>query len=118
LCVENRPCPIWNLKICCYLCALNKRKTDEMQVTPEVKKNLFKQYGGSEKNTGSTEAQIALFTERINHVSEHLGTNKNDHSNTRSLIRMVGQRRKLLNYLMKTDLTGYRKLIEQLKIRK
>ena len=61
-----------------------------MQVTAEVKKNLFKLYGGSEKNTGSTEAQIALFTERINHVSEHLGTNKKDHSNTRSLIRMDG----------------------------
>ena len=89
-----------------------------MQVTAEVKKKLFKQYGGSEKNTGSTTAQIALFTERINHISEHLSTNKLDHSNTRSLIKMVGQRRKLLNYLMKKDLTGYRQLIEKLKIRK
>jgi small subunit ribosomal protein S15 len=89
-----------------------------MQVTSAVKKNLFKQYGGSEKNTGSTEAQIALFTERINHISEHLSTNKLDHSNTRSLIKMVGQRRKLLNYLMKKDLNGYRQLIEKLKIRK
>ena len=89
-----------------------------MQVTSEVKKKLFKEYGGSEKNTGSTEAQIALFTERINHVSEHLSTNKGDHANTRSLVRMVGQRRRLLNYLMKTDLTGYRKLIEKLNIRK
>ena len=89
-----------------------------MQVTAEVKKNLFKTYGGSEKNTGSTEAQIALFTERINHLSEHLGTNKNDHANTRSLVRMVGQRRRLLNYLMKTNLAGYRKLIEKLNIRK
>lgn len=89
-----------------------------MQVTAEVKKKLFKTYGGSEKNTGSTEAQIALFTEKINHLSEHLSTNKNDHANTRSLVRMVGQRRRLLNYLMKTDLTGYRKLIEKLGIRK
>jgi len=89
-----------------------------MQVTAEVKKKLFKTYGGSEKNTGSTEAQIALFTERINHLSEHLSANKGDHANTRSLVRMVGQRRRLLNYLMKTDLTGYRKLIEKLNIRK
>ena len=89
-----------------------------MQVTAEVKKSIFKEFGGSEKNTGSTEAQIALFTQRINHVSEHLGTNKQDHSNTRSLVRMVGQRRRMLNYLMKTDLTGYRKLIEKLGIRK
>ncbi|HRG87968.1 MAG TPA: 30S ribosomal protein S15 [Chitinophagales bacterium] len=89
-----------------------------MQVTAEVKKKLFKEYGGSEKNTGSTEAQIALFTERINHISQHLGTNKKDHSNTRALVRLVGQRRRLLNYLMKTDLNGYRKLIEKLNIRK
>ena len=89
-----------------------------MQVTAEVKKKLFKEYGGSEKNTGSTEAQIALFTERINHISQHLGTNKNDHSNTRAVVRLVGQRRRLLNYLMKTDLNGYRKLIEKLNIRK
>lgn len=89
-----------------------------MQVTAEVKKKLFKEYGGSEKNTGSTEAQIALFTERINHISQHLTTNKNDHSNTRALVRLVGQRRRLLNYLMKTDLNGYRKLIEKLNIRK
>ncbi len=89
-----------------------------MKVTSEVKKNIFKEYGGSEKNTGSTTAQIALFTERINHVSSHLETNKHDHSSTRSLVKMVGQRKRLLNYLMKTDLTGYRQLIEKLNIRK
>jgi small subunit ribosomal protein S15 len=98
--------------------AASKNKRIPMQVTADVKKKLFKKYGGSEKNTGSTPAQIALFTERINHISEHLGTNKLDHSNTRSLIKMVGQRKKLLNYLMKKDLTGYRSLIEKLKIRK
>ena len=89
-----------------------------MSLTTAKKKEIFKKFGGADTNTGSAEGQIALFTERINHVSEHLGTNKKDHSNTRSLIRMVGQRRKLLNYLMKTDLTGYRKLIEKLGIRK
>ena len=89
-----------------------------MQVTSEVKKSLFNQYGGAEKNTGSTTAQIALFTERINHISGHLETNKLDHSSTRSLVKMVGQRKRLLNYLMKKDLNGYRTLIAKLNIRK
>jgi small subunit ribosomal protein S15 len=89
-----------------------------MQVTSEVKKGIFKNFGGSEKNTGSTSAQIALYTERINHMSGHLETNKKDHGNTRSLLRLVGRRRRLLNYLMKQDLPGYRQLIEKLNIRK
>jgi small subunit ribosomal protein S15 len=89
-----------------------------MQVTAEVKKKLFNDFGGSEKNTGSTAAQIALFTERINHISEHLGTNKLDHSSTRALLMLVGKRRRLLNYMMKQDLPAYRLLIEKLNIRK
>lgn len=89
-----------------------------MQVTAEVKKNIFKTYGGSEKNTGSAEGQIALFTQRINHISGHLETNKNDHANTRALLRLVGKRRRLLNYVMKQDITVYRQLLEKLKIRK
>ena len=89
-----------------------------MQVTSEVKKTIFKTYGGSEKNTGSTAAQIALYTERIKHISGHLETTKKDHSNTRSLLRLVGRRRRLLNYMMKNDLTAYRQLIEKLGIRK
>lgn len=89
-----------------------------MKLTTETKKELFKTYGGSEKNTGSTEAQIALFTERINHISDHLKTNKKDFSNTRSLVKMVGRRRRLLNYLSVQDLNGYRALIEKLGIRK
>jgi small subunit ribosomal protein S15 len=89
-----------------------------MKLTTETKKVLFKTYGGSEKNTGSTEAQIALFTERINHISDHLKTNKKDFSNTRSLVKMVGRRRRLLNYLSVQDLNGYRALIEKLGIRK
>lgn len=89
-----------------------------MQVTKEVKKNLFKEFGGNEANTGSTEGQIALFTARINHISDHLKTNKNDHANTRSLLKLVGKRRRLLNYLMREDLNGYRSLIEKLNIRK
>ena len=89
-----------------------------VQVTGEVKKQIFKEHGGSEKNTGSTAAQIALFTARINHITGHLDSNKLDHSSTRSLLMLVGKRRRLLNYLMKEDLTGYRQLIEKLNIRK
>ncbi|MBP7389983.1 MAG: 30S ribosomal protein S15 [Chitinophagales bacterium] len=89
-----------------------------MQVTSEVKKNIFKTYGGSEKNTGSTAGQIALYTERINHISGHLTTNRKDYANTRSLLKLVGKRRRLLNYMMKEDLMGYRALIEKLNIRK
>ncbi|MBS1616939.1 MAG: 30S ribosomal protein S15 [Bacteroidetes bacterium] len=89
-----------------------------MKLTAETQNELFKTYGGSEKNTGSTEGQIALFTHRINHISGHLSTNKKDHSNTRALLKLVGKRRRLLNYLSKTDLNGYRALIEKLGIRK
>lgn len=89
-----------------------------MKLTKESKQNLFHTFGGAAKNTGSTEGQIALFTERINHISEHLKTNRKDHSSTRSLLIMVGKRRRLLNYLAKQDLNGYRALIEKLNIRK
>ncbi|MDW8419274.1 MAG: 30S ribosomal protein S15 [Chitinophagales bacterium] len=89
-----------------------------MRVTSEVKRNIFKTYGGSETNTGSVAGQIALFTERINHIAQHLEKNRKDHSNTRSLLKLVGKRRRLLNYLMKKDLNAYRQLIEKLNIRK
>jgi small subunit ribosomal protein S15 len=89
-----------------------------MHLSIEQKQQLFKNFGGSEKNTGSTEGQIALFTERINHISAHLKTNHKDHNSTRSLLRMVGQRRGLLNYMMKKDIAGYRALIEKLGIRR
>jgi small subunit ribosomal protein S15 len=89
-----------------------------MQVTKEVKKNIFTEFGGAETNTGSTEAQVALFTSRINHISDHLKTNRKDHSNTRALLIMVGKRKRLLNYLAKKNLNGYRALIAKLGIRK
>lgn len=89
-----------------------------MQVTKEVKQNIFKEFGGSEKNTGSTSAQIAMFTQRINHIASHLETNKKDYANTRALLKMVGRRRRLLKYLMQEDLMGYRALIEKLNLRK
>jgi len=87
-------------------------------LTKEQKVKLFKEYGGSETNTGSAKAQIAMFTERINSITEHLKTRKRDYSTTRALVKLVGKRRRLLNYLQKTDLTGYRELVKNLDLRK
>ncbi len=87
-------------------------------LTKEKKEEIFKEYGGSEKNTGSTEAQIALFTFRIQKLAEHLQENNKDHSCRRALLSLVGKRRRLLHYLQKTNLDEYRALIEKLGIRK
>ena len=87
-------------------------------LTAEAKKKIFKQYGGMEKNTGSTEAQIALFTENINSMTAHLQEAPKDFSTQRSLIKLVGKRRSLLNYLQKKDINRYRKIIGELEIRK
>jgi small subunit ribosomal protein S15 len=88
------------------------------QFTAEKKANIFKTYGGSEKNTGSIEAQIALLTERIKHISNHLKSNKKDFSSNRGLMQMVGRRKRLLQYLSNNNLESYRSLIEKLGIRK
>lgn len=87
-------------------------------LTNEKKEEIFKEYGGTEKNTGSTEGQIALFTYRIKSLSEHLQTNKKDHSCRKALLSLVGKRRRLLNYLAKKDINQYRALIEKLGIRR
>jgi small subunit ribosomal protein S15 len=87
-------------------------------LTKEKVSSVFAQYGGSEKNTGSTEGQIALLTERINSISSHLQKNKKDFSTHRGLMQLVGQRKRLLTYLSKHNLQGYRALIEKLGIRK
>jgi small subunit ribosomal protein S15 len=84
----------------------------------EKTQEIFTEFGGNEMNTGSTEGQIALFTYRIKGLSDHLKTNKNDHSCRRTLLTLVGKRRRLLNYLMKKDIMLYRELIEKLGIRK
>ena len=89
-----------------------------MNLTKETKDEIFKTYGGSETNTGSTEGQIALITHRINHISGHLRTNKKDFSSTRALLNMVGQRKRLLKYLAKRDIVKYRGLLEALGLRK
>jgi small subunit ribosomal protein S15 len=87
-------------------------------LTTEAKKTIFKTFGEKETNTGSTEAQVAILTERINHISKHLKTNKHDFSSQRGLMLMVGRRKRLLQYLSKTDLMGYRALLEKLGLRK
>ena len=89
-----------------------------MYLTNEKKKELFKKYGKSEKDTGSTEGQIALFSHRINHLSEHLKKNSNDFNTERSLVRLVGKRRSLLDYLKAKDILRYREIIKELGIRK
>lgn len=89
-----------------------------MQVTAEVKKDIFKEFGGNETNTGQSEAQVALFTKRIQHLTEHLKQNKKDYSAELSLIKMVGKRRALLNYIAKKDVVKYRELIKTLGLRK
>jgi len=89
-----------------------------MQVTKETKKNLIKVHGSSDKNTGSTEAQIALITERINHITGHLDSQKKDFNTSRSLMKLVGQRKRLLEYLRETNLKSYREIIEKLNLRK
>ncbi|MEM9917542.1 MAG: 30S ribosomal protein S15 [Bacteroidota bacterium] len=89
-----------------------------MYLTKEKKEEIFKEYGGSENNTGSTEGQIALFTYRIQELSKHLQTNKKDHSCRRTLLTLVGKRKRLLQYLANNDITKYRALIEKLGIRK
>lgn len=89
-----------------------------MSVTKEKKANIFANYGGKETNTGSIEGQIALLTERIAQISEHLQTNKKDFSSHRGLMQLVGKRRRLLAYMQKHNLQGYRSLIEKLGLRK
>lgn len=89
-----------------------------MYLTGEKKTEMFAQHGKDSKDTGSAEGQIALFTFRINHLTEHLKANKKDHSTRRSLIKLVGKRRSLLDYLIKKDITRYRAIIKELNLRK
>ena len=83
-----------------------------------TKEKIIKEYGKSEKDTGSTEGQIALFTTRINHLTDHLKSNKKDYNTERSLLKMVGKRKSLLNYLKNKDINRYRSIIKKLSLRK
>lgn len=87
-------------------------------LTEEKKNEIFKEYGGSATNTGSIEGQVALATYKIKSLSEHLKSNKKDNSCKRSMLTLVGKRKRLLKYLMHKDIQGYRTLIEKLGIRK
>ena len=89
-----------------------------MYLSKEKKTEIFKQYGGAEKNTVSTEGQIALFTYRINYLTGHLKKNHKDYNTERSLVKLVGKRRSLLDYLKNNDIEKYRSLIKDLGIRK
>lgn len=89
-----------------------------MYLTTEKKNEIFKEHGGSEKNTGSAEGQIALFTYRIAHLTNHLKSNRKDMNTKKSLVRLVGKRRSLLDYLKKKDIERYRAIIKKLNLRK
>ena len=89
-----------------------------MYLTKEVKAEIFAKHGGAAANTGSAEGQIALFTFRISHLTEHLKKNRHDYNTERSLVLLVGKRRSLLDYLKKKDINRYRAIIKELNIRK
>ncbi|MFO7848819.1 MAG: 30S ribosomal protein S15 [Spirochaetia bacterium] len=89
-----------------------------MALTKEKKEEIVRTYGQNEKDTGSTEVQIALLTERIQELTEHLKRFKKDHSSRRGLLKLVGQRRNLLKYLKQTDLDKYRDILKKLNLRK
>ncbi len=89
-----------------------------MYLAAEKKAEIFKKHGKSAKDTGSSEGQIALFTYRINHLTEHLKKNRKDYNTERSLVKLVGKRRSLLDYLMKKDIVRYREIVKELGLRK
>jgi len=89
-----------------------------MYLTPEVKQNIFAEHGNSATDTGSAESQVALFTHRIKHLTEHLKKNKKDLATKRSLINLVGKRRRMLEYLKRQDIERYRNIVKKLGLRK
>ena len=94
------------------------KKIKTMQLTAQLKKDYAKKHGKSEKDSGSTEVQIALFTHRINHLTEHLQRLKKDVATQRALLNLVSKRKHLLDYLKRTELDKYRALLKTLEIRK
>ena len=89
-----------------------------MYLTKEKKEEIFAKHGEAAVNTGSAEGQIALFTFRINHLTGHLKRNRKDYNTERSLVKLVGKRRNLLDYLIKNDIVRYRAIIKELDLRK
>lgn len=89
-----------------------------MYLTSEKKAEIFGKYGKAATDTGSSEGQIALFSFRIDHLTEHLRSNKKDYATRRSLVRLVGKRRRLLDYVAKKDIERYRNIIKELGLRR
>ena len=89
-----------------------------MYLTKEVKQEIFAKHGKGNNDTGTAEGQIALFTFRINHLTEHLKRNRKDYNTERSLVKLVGKRRSLLDYLIKKDILRYRAIVKELGLRK
>ena len=89
-----------------------------MALTKEAKQEIIDRFGTNGADTGSAQVQIALLTQRINELTEHLRTHRHDHHSRRGLLKLVGQRRRLLNYFQKKDLEGYRTLIKELGLRR
>ncbi|MFO7891524.1 MAG: 30S ribosomal protein S15 [bacterium] len=89
-----------------------------MSITREISSKIVSKYGKDANDTGDVSVQIALLTEKINHLTEHLKEHKRDHHSRRGLLKMVGKRRKLLDYIIKNDIEKYRKIIKQLNIRR
>ena len=87
-------------------------------MTTERKREIAAKFGANEKDTGNTKVQVALLTERINHLTEHLREQSKDHHSRRGLLMLVGRRRRFLDYLQRSDLEGYRALIKELGLRK
>ena len=89
-----------------------------MALTKEAKQEIVGKHGRGEADTGSSQVQIALLSRRIDELTEHLRTHKKDHHSRRGLLKLVGQRRRLLDYLQRNDLEGYRQLIKELGLRR
>ena len=89
-----------------------------MTITAQRKRELVSRFGASESDTGATQVQVALLTDRINDLTEHLRLHSKDHHSRRGLLKMVGRRRRLLRYLQRTDLEGYRALVRELGLRR
>lgn len=89
-----------------------------MTLTSERKREIASEFGNGPEDVGRTEVQVAMLTERINHLTEHLRTHAKDHASRRGLLMLVGRRRRFLDYLRRTDLDGYRALVERLGLRR
>jgi small subunit ribosomal protein S15 len=98
--------------------AINRGGGESMALSPERKEELIKAFQIHENDTGSPEVQIAILTERINYLNEHLKANKKDHHSRRGLLKMVGQRRSLLDYLKEKDFDRYRNILTRLGLRR